>query len=819
MSKAILEMYLANKNASQDKLEELKAGGVVVQFALQHKETKEITKSRVYIQKPELYGRAGGHHQVMNLLNTQLPLVLYGLALFPSPKTAYFSVEPSLIRSGREVFADKVGYGYLSNSLSAISTKRQGHYNIGLLNEKDQFWVVTSATIDQMSKEVVRDLVGVDESFTVTNPLPMTNFRFLPAGTSREQIENIQKEIGRINQCKPTPLSHWILMPQAFYSDDEGLALAALNAFRYGSQASTYREFVNDSARVAHQLNTHKILHRAKSLIRNVAKLREYITRHSEVLDEMIHNEVMAMRSAKQALNVTHYHKTLFNIAFTKLGWMKSSAFEWSTYTDSEYHRDFNNSLFDSVLPEITASTANKNPMNRVMNVTSLISNFNLREVPINQVYNQRFRTPEEQLELEKIWCSAAKALIPTSSLSIHQTTITNDAVFTGYFEGIPSIDEEKYSAHMQALMQSEKGAKLSGCQYKLPVTLSVSNGQLHLKRQQGSEPFTHIAKMPHPELEMLTLSEWLSLRILKDAGLPVAKNQLVGYANNHQEFNRPSVLPSAQPRPYANAIDEEDALFEEIGLAFKEQMRIAAADKQSMNAKIPPFLISERFDIPYESEIGHSNVRVTSIDLGALCMIPFGDKYKPSFEQIAESIQKLIPCTQVGAINQNIYEQIIASCLLHNNDLHVKNMTVLAKEDVAAGKVTYEMSPIYDVLITPMVFPGIDKKSLYGQALSIDGTKCPTKAQIIEFGIAHLNISSDKATQIFQRLEDNIFQAVVNLKQNLPSELSKNALWNDALVTGLLMVQRNLEHVREHGKTYGYFESHENQLSMQPLM
>lgn len=814
MSKALLELYLAGRNATQDKLEELKEQGVVVQFALRELATKKVTLTSVYAQRPSNYDAASGGHQLQSLVTQQLPLVLFGMGLFPSPKTAYYNIKEPLVTSNNTRFVEQIPTDSLSNILYTMSTSRKGYFDVGVVGDNMEFMPIIKAAVDLLNKEIIRDLVAVDEQEPITNPLPLTNFRFIGDDIDRGQIERVRTELSRINKLKPTTLSHWILMPAEFYNSEHGLERAALNAFRHGSKASSYREFSNDAVRIAHQLKTHKTLHKALGLIANADKLRKYIERNEEYLSHMIHNEVMAMKSASKALNVTHYSKTLFNIAFTKQGWMKSSAFEWSTYTDLDYHKDFNNSLFDSVLPEITAHTINKNPLNRVANVTSLISNFNLREVPINAVYSQRFKTPEDNKLLEQEWDMAS---IAPSSISLHHTTISDRPLFEGFFEGIPSVDQEKYSAYMYELMQGEKGAKLSGCQFKLPVTLTEADGHQHLKRQRGSEPFTHIAKMPHQEQEMLTLSEWLSLRILKDAGLNVAKNQLVAYTNPHADLGQQtdSKSPTLSAEPNTEGWDDDDKLFHEIGQAFEKLMyKNKQTAQQEKSAKVPPFLISERFDIGYESDSEHRFKKITSIDLGAICSVAFSEKYKPSLELVAERMKSMLPHHQIDDIFENMYEQIIASCLLHNNDLHVKNMTILATEDTRTGHVHYEMSPIYDVLITPMVFPSIDKRALYSQALSIDGTKCPSKEQIVQFGIQHLGMSNEKALRIFDALESRVMKAVLNLKDDLPSELTKNALWKDALESGLLMVQRNIRHLQANGKTYGHFDYRDLKIS-----
>lgn len=822
MNESLLELYLAEKNASKEVLDSLKSSGQAMQLVLRNKETSEVVGTQVYIQRPHDFGHPRAHHQVMELFNHHLPLILYGMKLCPSPKTRFFNkLEPMVNSESDRQLRTHQKHANLTNALYALSTATSGKFDV-IAVDNHKSWPITEVLIEKFNNTLLKELVTVNQRKITINELSMTTYRHFENPTT-DRVESIKTQLSQICRIEPSFFSNWILMPSSYYDNDIGLEVVALNAFRNGSNASNYAQFQSEAKQVLQKVLLHPVLNRAKVFVKNIQALNSYIESNKDILELAIHNEVMAMKSSHRAINISHHYKDWINIAFTDYGWMRSSQFEWSNYADLSFHSDFHNSLFQSILPEIKADSLSKNPTSRVNNATSLISNFNVRELPVVDVYGTRFKTIEQLRELENQLANTPKSRYSPSTLSLHTTSIDEKPFFQGYFEGIPSIDQERYVSHMTKLMQVERGAKLSGAQFKLPVSLSIENGQKHLKRQTGNMPFTHIAKMPQPDCEVLTLSEWLALRLLKDSGLNVAKNQLVAYTNSHESFEgqrEGAIEQQFSDISTGDSSSIEEELFKEVGAAFEEiNHRLLAQGMRDKMAKVPPFLISERFDIPY-SQTDSVNYRITSIDLGAISNTMPKDKYEPTFESVANKIKESIPRQFYESIADNLYEQIIASIITHNNDLHVKNVTILAKEDVRTGEVSYEMSPIYDVLITPMVFSDLDEFSLYSQALSINGTKCPTKEEVIAFGVNSLGLNLDAATDKWTQLEDRMSDAARNLKANLPEEISNNILWSSSINDGLMMVQRNIKHLRTHGKPYGHYieehlmERHSNSLS-----
>lgn len=87
--------------------------------------------------------------------------------------------------------------------------------------------------------------------------------------------------------------------------------------------------------------------------------------------------------------------------------------------------------------------------------------------------------------------------------------------------------------------------------------------------------------------------------------------------------------------------------------------------------------------------------------------------KYRSSYEQIAKAITKYSSTPQLGLVN--FYETVIFSWLTGNNDMHLKNFSLLSTE---VGH--YGLSPAYDMVNAAIVNPK-DKEEL---ALTLNGKK-----------------------------------------------------------------------------------------------
>ena len=87
--------------------------------------------------------------------------------------------------------------------------------------------------------------------------------------------------------------------------------------------------------------------------------------------------------------------------------------------------------------------------------------------------------------------------------------------------------------------------------------------------------------------------------------------------------------------------------------------------------------------------------------------------KYRSSYEQVAKAIARYSTVPQLDVVNY--YEEVIFCWLTGNNDMHLKNFSLLS-----LGEGRYELSPAYDLLNVAIVNPA-DTEEL---ALTLNGKK-----------------------------------------------------------------------------------------------
>ena len=98
--------------------------------------------------------------------------------------------------------------------------------------------------------------------------------------------------------------------------------------------------------------------------------------------------------------------------------------------------------------------------------------------------------------------------------------------------------------------------------------------------------------------------------------------------------------------------------------------------------------------------------------------------KYRSSYEQIAKAIAMYSSTPQLDLVN--FYESVIFSWLTGNNDMHLKNFSLLSNKPGHYG-----LSPAYDLLNAAIVNPK-DKEEL---ALTLNGKK--SRITLNDFKIA----------------------------------------------------------------------------------
>jgi serine/threonine-protein kinase HipA len=118
--------------------------------------------------------------------------------------------------------------------------------------------------------------------------------------------------------------------------------------------------------------------------------------------------------------------------------------------------------------------------------------------------------------------------------------------------------------------------------------------------------------------------------------------------------------------------------------------------------------------------------------------------KYKGSHEQVAKAIKKYT--ANPGLDLTNYYELVLFCFLTGNNDMHLKNFSLLKKNQ------NYELCPAYDLVASKLVLEGDDEDI----ALNLNGKK--KKIQQKDFEVAMTSAGIDK------KVIENIFRKYFKL-------------------------------------------------------
>ena len=115
--------------------------------------------------------------------------------------------------------------------------------------------------------------------------------------------------------------------------------------------------------------------------------------------------------------------------------------------------------------------------------------------------------------------------------------------------------------------------------------------------------------------------------------------------------------------------------------------------------------------------------------------------KYKGSYEQIAKAIN--LYSSNPGLDKVNFYELVLHSYLTGNNDMHLKNFSLLKDESKE-----YSLCPAYDLVASELVVEGDDEEL----ALNLNGKKQKLKKKDFEAAMETSGINPKAAQNVFDR-------------------------------------------------------------------
>lgn len=147
--------------------------------------------------------------------------------------------------------------------------------------------------------------------------------------------------------------------------------------------------------------------------------------------------------------------------------------------------------------------------------------------------------------------------------------------------------------------------------------------------------------------------------------------------------------------------------------------------------------------------------------------------KYDSSYERCGKLITKY--CTNSGLDLVNYFELLVFSFLSGNNDMHMKNFSVLHRQDQIL------LSPAYDLINSNLINPK-DKEDV---ALSLNGKKKKLSRKDFEMLAGALKISNIILERIFDKYHKNTGKVFKLIDQSFMSDeykINYKNIWTEKL-------------------------------------
>ncbi len=142
--------------------------------------------------------------------------------------------------------------------------------------------------------------------------------------------------------------------------------------------------------------------------------------------------------------------------------------------------------------------------------------------------------------------------------------------------------------------------------------------------------------------------------------------------------------------------------------------------------------------------------------------------KYRGSYEQIAKGILNYTQSPLLDVVK--FYEQVIVSFLIGNNDMHLKNFSLIAMDSV-----NYSLAPAYDMLAVKLLIPD-DQEEL---ALHLNGKKRKIKPRDFQEAMLKANIPEKAIQNLWNRIEAGMQQWPELIRHSFLTNENKNKLFS----------------------------------------
>lgn len=140
--------------------------------------------------------------------------------------------------------------------------------------------------------------------------------------------------------------------------------------------------------------------------------------------------------------------------------------------------------------------------------------------------------------------------------------------------------------------------------------------------------------------------------------------------------------------------------------------------------------------------------------------------KYRGSHEQIAKGILRYTENPLLETVK--FYQQVIISFLIGNNDMHLKNFSLIAGDNEYFG-----LSPAYDMVAVKLLIP----EDLDELALNLNGKKRKLKRQDFNEAMTKAQIPNKAIENLWKRIEKGIENWRVLIDNSFLNDENKNTL------------------------------------------
>ena len=141
--------------------------------------------------------------------------------------------------------------------------------------------------------------------------------------------------------------------------------------------------------------------------------------------------------------------------------------------------------------------------------------------------------------------------------------------------------------------------------------------------------------------------------------------------------------------------------------------------------------------------------------------------KYKSTMERVGKALKQYSADTLMDQLK--FFELTVFCFLTGNNDMHLKNFSMIEKE----GK--WSLSPAYDLLNVNLANPS-DKEEL---ALNLEGRKRKFTRHLFERFGTNLGLNSKQIQGVFDRFSKNQSKAKSLIDASFLSENTKEQYWS----------------------------------------